>query len=167
MLSKFRFISKISHVNIIISQKAYVILFVTMFLYVQNVRLVKHYFFFGRILFSSDARRRSTFLISSPADIFSGTIPRSRSILRTARLLSICSRSMLATPCKSFCWTLTLVISAAKSFALMPRVGKKSAKARFSGAPSLRLSIEVFMRKRAWSPLLRMIPNPLSSTPRS
>lgn len=54
-----------------------------------------HFFFFPLIsVFSSDLSRRSTFFTSSPAGSCSGTIPRLKSILRTATLLSTCSFSM-------------------------------------------------------------------------
>lgn len=86
--------------------------------------------------FSSDLSLRSTFLTSSAGGRFSGTIPRSSSILRTARLLSTCSTEIGASPRRFLAWTLTLVISAAKSLALMLMVGRKSANGRVSGTPS-------------------------------
>lgn len=49
--------------------------------------LLIYFFFLGRIFFSSDLSRRSTFLTSSPGGNVSGRIPRSSNMLRTAQLL--------------------------------------------------------------------------------
>ena len=74
---------------------------------------MRGYFLPFRSFFSSLAKRRSTFFTSSAGGSFSGTMPRSVSILRTAALLSICSLVIDASPCKSLDCTLTEVISAA------------------------------------------------------
>lgn len=60
--------------------------------------LLCYFFFFPNIFFSSLAMRRSTFLTSSAGGSFSGIIPRSVSILRTAALLSTCSLVMDTSP---------------------------------------------------------------------
>ncbi len=72
----------------------------------------------------------STFFTSSAGGRCSGWTPRSWSILRTARLLSICSRWISGWLWRSLSTTLWLVSSAAKSLALMVRVGRKSANGR-------------------------------------
>ena len=127
------------------------------------------YFFFAFPVsrFSSDLSLRSTFFTSSPGGSCSGTIPRCRSMSRTAALLSTCSFPISCCPYKSFCCTLTEVISAAKSLALILIVGKKSANGRLSGAPNFLLSNAVSIRNKALSPFERIRAKPLLSTPRS
>jgi len=128
--------------------------------------------FYFLVLFSnaflfSLANLRSTFFTSSAGGRSSGTIPRWMSIWRTAALLSTCSLVICVSPCRSLACTFTLVISAAKSLALMLMVGRKSAKGREAGTPILRFITLVLRRKRAWSPLERMTAKLLSLTPRS
>ena len=68
-----------------------------------RINLMKHYYFlFCNKSFSSFDSRRSTFFTSSAGGRFSGTIPRSISIWRTAALLSTCSFVIETSPCKSF-----------------------------------------------------------------
>ena len=64
-------------------------------------KLYTFYFLFSTAFFFSLANLRSTFFTSSSADRFSGTIPRSKSIFRTAALLSICSLAIIVSPCRS------------------------------------------------------------------
>ena len=125
------------------------------------------FFAFPVSRFSSDLSLRSTFFTSSPGGSCSGTIPRCRSMSRTAALLSTCSFPISCCPYKSFCCTLTEVISAAKSLALILIVGKKSANGRLSGAPNFLLSNAVSIRNKALSPFERIRAKPLLSTPRS
>lgn len=88
------------------------------------------YFFFlvpFSTFFSSPTNFRCSFFTSSAADKFSGTMPLLFSILLTARLLSMCSFSILLCPFRSLLCAFNPVISAAKSLALILMVGKKSA----------------------------------------
>ena len=77
--------------------------------------------------FSSPTNFRCSFFTSSAADKFSGTMPLLFSILLTARLLSMCSFSILLCPFRSLLCKFNIVISAAKFLALILMVGKKSA----------------------------------------
>lgn len=127
-----------------------------------------YFFFLGSFSFlASFFSRFSTFFISSPAGNCSGNMPLLTNMSLTARLLSTCSFSMEVCPYKSFCCTLTEVISAAKSLAFILIVGRKSAKGRLSGTPNLRLSSLVSIRNSALSPLERMVAKPLLSMPLS
>lgn len=121
----------------------------------------------SKTFFSSLANLRPTFLMSSAAGRSSGTMPRCTSISRTAALFAICSLLICGSPCKSLACTFTLVISAAKSFALMLIVGRKSANGRFSGIPMRLFSMDVLSRNKAWSPLERITAKLLSLMPRS
>ena len=136
-------------------------------LQIQLFGIVKSYFLFFKTFFFSLSNRRSTFFTSSAGGRFSGTIPLSINIWRTAALLSTCSFVMEASPFKSFVCTLTLVISAAKSFALMLIVGRKSAKGRVCGIPRRCFIILVLRRNSAWSPFERITAKVWSFIPRS
>ncbi|MFN9944722.1 MAG: hypothetical protein ACK56I_35170, partial [bacterium] len=74
--------------------------------------------------------------------------------MRTALLLATCSSPIDLVPYRSFSNTLWLVISVAKSLALMARVERRSASGRPSGAPSLRfMSLVLAPPKSASAPL--------------
>ncbi len=60
-------------------------------LQIQLFGIVKSYFLFFKTFFFSLSKRRSTFFTSSAGGRFSGTIPLSINIWRTAALLSTCS----------------------------------------------------------------------------
>jgi hypothetical protein len=109
-----------------------------------------------------------SFFTSSAAGNSSGLTPLSLSIFLTALLLSICSLLIEVSPFRSFSITLWLVSSAAKSFAFIVSVGKKSASGLLAATPILRfISLVLKPPKSAASPLERMTANPFSSTPRS
>lgn len=65
--------------------------------------------------------------MSSSGGRFSGFMPLSSSIFRTDLLLVICSSEILPSVLNAFSFVLKMVISVAKSLALIVMVGKKSA----------------------------------------
>ncbi len=109
--------------------------------------------------FSSVASLRSTFFASSSGGRSSGFMFRLPSRSLTSRLLLTCSPVISCSVAKSSRLILKFVISLAKSLALIVIMGKKSAKALFSGIFSLRFMSFVFIPpNKAVSPLLRMRP---------
>ena len=124
--------------------------------------------FFFSIPLSADFTLRSSFLMSSSAGSCSGFIPLLPSSPRTSLLFFTCSSVILASPFKSCCFTLKLVISVANCFAVIVIVGRKSAKGLFSGMPNFFfILLVVNPPNNAQSPLLRMFAKPLLSTPLS
>ncbi len=87
----------------------------------------RYFFFLGNstpwsLFFSAVFICLSSFFRSSAGGSSSGLIPRSLSMDRTLLLFWMCSSVMGRSPCKSFCFTLWLVISVAKFLAAMVTV---------------------------------------------
>src|SRR5690606_17195528 len=107
----------------------------------------------------SESSRGCTLFTSVAGGSCSGTIPLSASKPRTSLLFFTCSLVIWSSVFKPAFWMLKLVISLAKSLALMVIVGRKSASGRFSGTFKRSfISAVVFPPNSARSPLLRIRP---------